>query len=67
MTKPDPKAMYIVLENHVNDFGIFKAGDRVRGDHPDVKKHLDMLYVAEGLTTEETHLIHQSRFPGSRI
>jgi hypothetical protein len=63
-TKPDPTAMYVVLESHTGDLGTFLAQDRVRGDNPDVVKHLDLFYVPDGLSTEETHAIRMARFPG---
>jgi len=63
-TKPDPAAMYVVIEPHTGPLGGFREGDRVRGDHPDVIAYLDLFYAADGLATDELHAIRMARFPG---
>jgi hypothetical protein len=35
--KPDPKALFTCIENHTSETGTYTVGDRLRGDHPDVK------------------------------
>jgi hypothetical protein len=47
------------VENHVNRFGVFRAGDRVKADHPDIA--LAPACWADGLLTAEYHAI-QARF-----
>jgi hypothetical protein len=58
--KPDPKAWYTAIESHTSDLGTFLAGDRLRGDHPDVKANA-IWWVEEGLSTEELHTARQAR------
>jgi hypothetical protein len=63
-TKPDPAAMYVVIESHTGPNGTFLQGDRLRGSHPDVVKYLDLFYAPDGLATDELHAIRLARFPG---
>jgi hypothetical protein len=56
--KPDPKKFYECLESHVSDLGIFREGDRLRGDHEDVLANR-MWWVEEGLDTEQRHAERQ--------
>jgi hypothetical protein len=58
--KPDPKAFYVCVENHVSERGIYKEGDRLRGDHPDVKAST-IWWVEETLDTEQRHAARQAR------
>jgi hypothetical protein len=58
--KPDPKKFYECLESHVSDLGIFREGDRLRGDHEDVLANR-MWWVEEGLDTEQRHAERQRR------
>ncbi len=53
--------MATCLENHVNQFGVFKQGDRVKADHPDVAL-VPACWAEDGLPTAQYHELHQARF-----
>jgi hypothetical protein len=60
--KIDKAAMYIVLESHVGADNIpYRAGDRVRGSHPDVQR-LPQMYAPDGMSSDELRVMHQERF-----
>jgi hypothetical protein len=61
-----PGSIVVCLESHVGpDDNAIRAGDRVRADHPNVLRN-PQLFHEEGLTTQQIHELHQSRFPGTR-
>ena len=59
--KPDAKTFYVCIENHVSDeTGVYRVGDRLRGDHPDVKRN-SIWWVEETLDTDQRHKARQAR------
>ncbi len=62
MSKPDPDKLYVVIMGHSNANGTFREGERLRGDHPDVRQHLDTFFVPDGLPVDEVNAIFQARF-----
>jgi hypothetical protein len=60
IAKPDPKLWYRCLENHVSDRGIYREGDRLKGDHPDVKA-VTLFWVSEDLDADQIAEARQAR------
>jgi hypothetical protein len=58
--KPDAKAYYVCVENHISERGVYREGDRLRGDHPDVVAST-IWWVPDTLDTEERHAARQAR------
>jgi hypothetical protein len=64
--KPDASKLYTCLMSHTSELtGTFREGDRLRGDHPDVKR-VPQLWIVDGTPTDEIHEARQARFPGAR-
>jgi hypothetical protein len=60
--KIDKAAMYVVLESHIGADAVpYRAGDRIRGSHPDVQR-LPQFYIEDGASSDELRVAHQQRF-----
>jgi hypothetical protein len=58
--------MATCIENHVNQYGVLKEGDRVKADHPDVVL-VPSCWADDGLPTADYHTLRLARFvnPGA--
>jgi hypothetical protein len=50
--KVDPAGLYVCLDSHTSEAGTYKAGTRLRGDHPAVKLH-PALWIRDGAADDE--------------
>ena len=58
--KPRPGDWYVCIENHTSDLGVFREGDRLRGDHPDVQQS-PIWWAPADLDSEQRHALRQAR------
>jgi hypothetical protein len=65
VAKPDPKAWYVCIENHTSDRGIYREGDRLRGDHIDVKA-ATLYWVSDDLDADQINELRQARLYAAR-
>lgn len=58
---PRQHPMVVCIESHTNARGLFRVGDVLRADDPDVVA-LPVCYMPQGQTTADIHAEHQRRF-----
>lgn len=63
--KPDPKLWYRCIENHTSDRGVYREGDRLRGNHADVQG-ATLFWVTEDLDVDQINEVRQTRLPAAR-